>query len=92
MPVSGQCLLPTGNPILLLLWMLITFGGGWAYFFWLPTVYVEKPLWLQDVGNFEVSHEPLQIMAAFEGKINAEAARFRPEASTLGAKEDQKSV
>ena len=90
--VSGQLLIPTGNPILLLLWMLITFGGGFAYFFWLPTVYTERPPWLQDVGNFSVSYEPQEIFAVFDGKIKAEAARFKPEESTLGAKEDQKTV
>jgi hypothetical protein len=49
--VSGQLLIPSGNPILLLLWLLVTFGGGWAYFLWLPEVYrdrpLDKPLWVQ---------------------------------------------
>lgn len=90
--LSGQLLIPTGNPILLLLWMLLAFGGGWAYFFWLPSIYTERPPWLQDIGNYQMSHEPMEILAAFEGKINAEAARYKPDASTLGAKEDQKSV
>jgi hypothetical protein len=49
--VSGQLLIPSGNPILLLLWLLVTFGGGWAYFLWLPEVYrdrpLDKPFWVQ---------------------------------------------
>jgi amino acid permease len=56
---TWQLLIPSGNPILLLLWIIVAFGGGWAYFFWLPSLFSEKPhdkpAWLQDVGNFSVS-------------------------------------
>ena len=58
-PSKKQWLIPSGNPILILLWILVVFGGGWAYFYWLPAHYSEKgeqkPSWLQDVGDFQVS-------------------------------------
>lgn len=37
--MTGQILLPTGNPILLLVWVLVAFGGGYAYFYYAPEVY-----------------------------------------------------
>ena len=60
--VSGQLLIPSGNPILLLLWLIVAFGGGWAYFLWLPEVYrgrpLDKPMWIQvnpDAWEFSTS-------------------------------------
>ena len=53
---------------------------------WLPDAYEGHGTWLQDVGSFKVSYQPAEIMAAFEQKISLEASRFKPEASTLGAK------
>lgn len=89
--VSGQLLIPSGNPILLLLWMLVTFGGGWAYFFWLPDVYrdkpQDKPAWVQDVGTFRLSYEPGEVMDVIGAKVKLEAQKFKPVASTLGAQE-----
>ena len=84
--LSGQILIPSGNPILLLLWIVAAAGGSWLYFFWLPDAYEGHGTWLQDVGSFKVSYQPAEIMAAFEQKISLEASRFQPEASTLGAK------
>ena len=44
-----QILLPSGNPILLMLWVAISFGSWYTYFFYLPTLYADgdKPGWLQ---------------------------------------------
>ena len=79
--VSGQLLIPSGNPILLLLWMLVTFGGGWAYFFWLPDVYrdkpQDKPAWVQDVGTFRLSYEPGEVMDVIGAKVKLEAQKFK---------------
>jgi hypothetical protein len=42
-------LLPAGNPILLMLWVLIALGSWYTYFFYLPVLYTDqdKPAWLQ---------------------------------------------
>jgi hypothetical protein len=36
--MSDQVLLPSGNPLLLLLWLALVFGGGYVYFFTIPQV------------------------------------------------------
>lgn len=41
--LTGQILLPTGNPILLLVWVLVAFGGGYLYFYYLPDSYKVWP-------------------------------------------------
>ena len=57
--VSGQMLVPTANVILVVLWMVIAFGGGYFYFKYLPEQYAlsgdERPPWVQDVGDYTIS-------------------------------------
>mmetsp|Transcript_10813 Transcript_10813/g.36393 ORF Transcript_10813/g.36393 Transcript_10813/m.36393 type:complete len:305 (-) Transcript_10813:1277-2191(-) len=57
--VSGMLLLPTGNVILIIIWMVVTFGGGYWYFKYLPEFYSasgdELPFWVQDVGELSVT-------------------------------------
>lgn len=73
--LTGQILLPTGNPILLLVWVLIAFGGGYAYFYYLPDQNKEnKPSWLQDVGDFTVSADYNEWGSAFTKAYEAEKA------------------
>jgi hypothetical protein len=45
--------LPAGNPILLMLWVMIAFGSWYTYFFYLPTLYTDqdKPGWLQVLAH-----------------------------------------
>jgi hypothetical protein len=52
--ISGSILLPAGNPILLMLWVFISFGSWYTYFFYLPALYTDqdKPGWLQDIGKY----------------------------------------
>jgi hypothetical protein len=58
---SGVLMLPTGNLILTLMWVLIAFVGGWLYFSWLPEHYDSEgkppPFWVQDVGEMTVTCE-----------------------------------
>mmetsp|Transcript_18088 Transcript_18088/g.59409 ORF Transcript_18088/g.59409 Transcript_18088/m.59409 type:complete len:109 (-) Transcript_18088:47-373(-) len=86
--VSGSFLLPTGNPILLLLWMTVTFGGGAAYFWFVPDHYQKNPLkdsangkpsWLQDIGDFSISTDGNEIVNAIHEKIETEGKRFKKE-------------
>jgi hypothetical protein len=62
MSVSGCLLLPTGNLLLVLLWILVAFVGGSYYFKYLPDSYdisnEERPYWVQDVGHITVSCSP----------------------------------
>lgn len=57
--LSGSFLLPTGNVLLVFIWMLVAFCGGSFYFKWLPDSYdisnEERPYWVQDVGHITVS-------------------------------------
>ncbi len=41
-PVGLQILLPTGNPILLGIWIIIAVGGTYAYFVYLPSTYASE--------------------------------------------------
>eukprot|EP00960_Hanusia_phi_P023435 691858-Hanusia_phi.AAC.6 len=83
-----QFLLPTGNPILLLLWLAVTFGGGAAYFWFVPDHYQKNPLkdsangkpsWLQDIGDFSISTEGNDIVNAIHDKMESESKRFKKE-------------
>jgi len=60
--LSGSVLLPTGNLILVILWMVVAFFGGSWYFKYLPDTYdisnEERPYWVQDVGHITVSCAP----------------------------------
>ncbi len=83
--LTGQVLLPTGNPILLLVWVLIAFGGGYAYFYYLPDTYKgekasEKPMWIQDVGDFTVSTDYNEWGNAFNKAYEAETAALKKKA------------
>lgn len=56
--LTGQVLLPSGNPLLLLLWLALVFGGGYVYFFTIPQSYakdgVQPPFYVQGIGPFTV--------------------------------------
>ena len=57
--LSGSFLLPTGNVLLVILWMVVAFVGGSCYFKYIPDTYdisnEERPYWVQDVGHITVS-------------------------------------
>jgi hypothetical protein len=59
MSVAGLILLPSGNLILIFLWLVVAFGGGTWYFKWVPDSYAatgdEQPFWVQDIGEMTVS-------------------------------------
>eukprot|EP00284_Hemiselmis_tepida_P014552 CAMPEP_0174935410 /NCGR_PEP_ID=MMETSP1355-20121228/53687_1 /TAXON_ID=464990 /ORGANISM="Hemiselmis tepida, Strain CCMP443" /LENGTH=265 /DNA_ID=CAMNT_0016182099 /DNA_START=72 /DNA_END=866 /DNA_ORIENTATION=- len=60
--LSGNLLLPTGSPILVVIWMIVAFGGGYFYFKYIPEQYAlngdERPAWVQDVGDYTISLDP----------------------------------
>jgi hypothetical protein len=84
MSLSGQILLPTGNPILLLVWVVLAFGGGYFYFYFYPDQFKEKPedkpMWLQDVGDFTVSTNYEEWGSAFNKAYEAETAALKKQA------------
>mmetsp|Transcript_31073 Transcript_31073/g.73780 ORF Transcript_31073/g.73780 Transcript_31073/m.73780 type:complete len:313 (-) Transcript_31073:219-1157(-) len=57
--LAGIILLPSGNLILIFLWLVVAFGGGTWYFKWVPDSYAatgdEQPFWVQDIGEMTVS-------------------------------------
>mmetsp|Transcript_29434 Transcript_29434/g.77395 ORF Transcript_29434/g.77395 Transcript_29434/m.77395 type:complete len:283 (+) Transcript_29434:263-1111(+) len=63
--VSGSILLPAGNPILVMFWILISFGSWYMYFFYAPSLYDEgeRPWWLQDIGKHSLMENNAQIDA-----------------------------
>mmetsp|Transcript_19826 Transcript_19826/g.45629 ORF Transcript_19826/g.45629 Transcript_19826/m.45629 type:complete len:315 (+) Transcript_19826:10-954(+) len=97
MSLTGQILLPTGNPILLLVWVVLAFGGGYMYFYFGPDYYKEKPedkpMWLQDVGDFTVSTNYEEWGSAFNKAYEAETAALQKQAEALKkqAEEAQKT-
>lgn len=96
--LTGQILLPTGNPILLLVWVLVAFGGGYLYFYYLPDSYKEKPeekpMWVQDVGDFTVSSNYEEWGSAFSKAYEAETAALKKQAEEAQKKfeEQQKKL
>jgi len=77
---TGSLLLPSGNPILLCLWVVIAVGGGYAYFFYLPSTYSdpkEVPPYVQNIGDFTVEANPEKIQNAF--KEGFEVAKMEAE-------------
>lgn len=77
---SGNMLIPTGDPLLLLLWLVVVTGLGLGYFFWLPEMYrgqqSEMPPWLQDVGNFEMSADWRVVLQTLREKADAETDKL----------------
>jgi hypothetical protein len=59
---TGSILLPTGNPIFVLIWVLLSLGVGVAYFWIAPKYFDTRPSWLQDIGDF--SMDPSKIGTA----------------------------
>jgi len=82
--LTGQICLPTGNPYLLLVWVFIAFGGGYLYFYYLPDSYKEKPeekpMWVQDCGDFTVSTNYEEWGSAFNKAYEAESAALKKQA------------
>mmetsp|Transcript_55710 Transcript_55710/g.113894 ORF Transcript_55710/g.113894 Transcript_55710/m.113894 type:complete len:324 (+) Transcript_55710:3-974(+) len=62
--LTGSIFLPTGSLIMVILWVIVAFGGGWWYFKYLPDLYEvnsdPRPFWLQDVGHITVSCSPTE--------------------------------
>ena len=60
--VSGQMTVPSGNLLLILVWILAAGMSGTLYFYWLPGLYADKrwarPSWVQDVGESSLSLDP----------------------------------
>jgi len=66
---TGSILLPTGNPILLCLWIIVALGGSYAYFIYLPSTYAseaEIPPFVQNIGNFAVEPNFEKFQSAFK--------------------------
>jgi len=66
---TGSILLPTGNPILLCIWVIIAVGGSYAYFVYLPSTYASPtdiPPFVQNIGNFNVEPSLDKFQAAFK--------------------------
>ena len=53
---------PSGNLLLILVWILAAGMSGTLYFYWLPGLYADKrwarPSWVQDVGESSLSLDP----------------------------------
>lgn len=79
--ISGSILLPAGNPILLMLWVAISFGSWYTYFFYLPTLYADgdKPGWLQDIGKYGL----LENHAALDDNITKFSSALRTGAEVI---------
>jgi len=73
--VSGQMTVPSGNLLLILVWILAAGMSGTLYFYWLPGLYADKrwdrPSWVQDVGESSLSLDPKEWSNSFSRSYEA---------------------
>mmetsp|Transcript_9180 Transcript_9180/g.14563 ORF Transcript_9180/g.14563 Transcript_9180/m.14563 type:complete len:300 (+) Transcript_9180:50-949(+) len=76
----GQLLVPTGNLLLILVWIMAAGMGGMLYFYYLPGMYSDKqwarPGWMQDVGVMSVSFDPKEWSNSFSRSYEAHEAEI----------------
>eukprot|EP00286_Rhodomonas_abbreviata_P008284 CAMPEP_0181319710 /NCGR_PEP_ID=MMETSP1101-20121128/17724_1 /TAXON_ID=46948 /ORGANISM="Rhodomonas abbreviata, Strain Caron Lab Isolate" /LENGTH=305 /DNA_ID=CAMNT_0023427343 /DNA_START=13 /DNA_END=930 /DNA_ORIENTATION=- len=92
--LTGQLLLPTGNPLLLLLWLVISLGGGVGYFYWAPELYRdrERPSWLQTVGDFTISTDVQTILDSLRDKAEVDAEQLKRSVRAKAGLADSKAT
>lgn len=81
--ISGQLLVPLGNLLLLVVWVMASAIWGALYFYYLPGIYDDKqwarPAWLQDLGVISVSIDPMEWSNSFSRSYEAHEAEISKE-------------
>mgnify|MGYP006876809569 CR=1 FL=1 len=86
--LAGVVLLPTGNPVFLLIWIV----GSTCLVFWYFYYAKEhmagepggKPVWLQDVGEFRIALDVEEVAEALQARLAYETRGLTERDSLLG--------